>query len=124
MATAPNQDLRGDDHDLVEVFGSERESEVFVVKGLLEGAGIECMTRNFDAPQDILPGVGGVAIVEVHRAGESIPVFAAEAADVDPADHPVVAARIVIEPDIFNQQPSCRFVQRQRIVAQKLLPRS
>ena len=73
MATAGNpQDLRGDDQDLVEVFGSERESEVFVVKGLLEAADIECMTRNFDAPQDILPGVGGVALlVRADQADEA-----------------------------------------------------
>ena len=69
MATPGNpqdlrkQDVRGSDQDLVEVFGSERESEVFVVQGLLEAAGVECMTRNLDAPQDILPGVGGVALL-------------------------------------------------------------
>jgi hypothetical protein len=73
MATAGNpQGLRADDQDLVEVFGSERESEVFVVKGLLESAGIECMTRNLDAPQDILPGVGGVAVlVRANQADEA-----------------------------------------------------
>jgi hypothetical protein len=73
MATAGNpQDVRGDDQDLVEVFGSERESEVFVVKGLLEAAEIECMTRNLDAPQDILPGVGGVALlVRADQADEA-----------------------------------------------------
>lgn len=73
MATAGNpQGSRAHDQDLVEVFGSERESEVFVVQGLLESAGIECMTRNFDAPQDILPGVGGVAIlVRADQADEA-----------------------------------------------------
>jgi hypothetical protein len=86
MATAPNQDLRGDDQDLVEVFGSERESEVFVVKGLLEGAGIECMTRNFDAPQDILPGVGGVAIlVRADQAAEARQLIEGNSAN-GPAD--------------------------------------
>jgi hypothetical protein len=60
---AGNPQVPADDQDLVEVFGSERESEVFVVKGLLESAGIECITRNLDAPQDILPGVGGVAVL-------------------------------------------------------------
>jgi Putative prokaryotic signal transducing protein len=73
MATPGNpQDVRGDYQDLVEVFGSERESEVFVVKGLLEAAGIDCMTRNFDAPQDVLPGVGGVAVlVRADQANEA-----------------------------------------------------
>lgn len=73
MATSRNpQNTRTDDQDLVEVFGSERESEVFVVQGLLESAGIECMARNFDAPQDILPGVGGVAVlVRAEQADEA-----------------------------------------------------
>ena len=47
---------------LVEVFASERESEVMVVRGLLESAGIEVLTTNLDAPQDILPGGGGVSL--------------------------------------------------------------
>ena len=73
MATAGSpKGTSGDDQDLVEVFGAERESEVFVVQGLLEAANIECMTRNFDAPQDILPGVGGVAIlVRADQADEA-----------------------------------------------------
>lgn len=47
---------------LVVVFASEQESEVMVVRGLLESAGIEVLSTNFDAPQDVLPGVGGVAL--------------------------------------------------------------
>jgi hypothetical protein len=47
---------------LVVVFTSEQESEVMVVKSLLESAGIAVMATNFDAPQDILPGVGGIAL--------------------------------------------------------------
>jgi hypothetical protein len=49
--------------ELVKVFDSEQESEVMVVRGLLESAGVECMTSNLDAPQDILPGVGGVVLL-------------------------------------------------------------
>ena len=45
------------------VFDSEQESEVMVVRGLLEGAGIDCVTRNLDAPQDVLPGVGGITLL-------------------------------------------------------------
>jgi hypothetical protein len=29
----------------------------------LESAGIECVSSNLDAPQDILPGVGGVILL-------------------------------------------------------------
>ena len=32
-------------------------------RGLLETAGIEAMTQNREAPQDILPGVGGVVVM-------------------------------------------------------------
>ena len=47
---------------LVEVFESEQESEAMVVQALLESAGIEVLLTNFDAPQDVLPGVGGVKL--------------------------------------------------------------
>jgi hypothetical protein len=47
---------------LVIVFETEQESEAMVVTSLLESAGIEVLSTNFDAPQDILPGVGGMAL--------------------------------------------------------------
>jgi len=51
-------------HDeLVKVFDTDEESEAFVVRGLLESAGIDAMIQNREAPQDILPGVGGVIIL-------------------------------------------------------------
>ena len=48
--------------ELVEVFGSKEESEVMVVRGLLESAGIECLVTSLEAPQDVLPGVGGLVV--------------------------------------------------------------
>ena len=58
MAEAAN------DHDeLVKVFDTDEESEAMVVRGLLESAGIAAMTLNREAPQDILPGVGGVVVM-------------------------------------------------------------
>ena len=48
---------------LVRVFDSDQESEVMVVRGLLESAGIDCDVANLEAPQDILPGVGGIVIL-------------------------------------------------------------
>jgi hypothetical protein len=48
---------------LVKVFDTDVESEAMVVKGLLESAGIEAVISNREAPQDILPGVGGVVIL-------------------------------------------------------------
>jgi len=53
-----------EDHgELVKVFDTEKESEALVVRGLLESAGISAMIQNREAPQDILPGVGGVTIL-------------------------------------------------------------
>jgi len=51
------------DEKLVRVFDSEQESEAMVVSGLLESAGIDCDVTALDAPQDILPGVGGTIIL-------------------------------------------------------------
>ncbi len=48
---------------LVQVFDSDEESEVMVVRGLLESAGIDCDVSNLEAPQNILPGVGGIVIL-------------------------------------------------------------
>jgi len=48
---------------LVRVFDTEQESEAMVVRGLLESAGIDCDVTSLDAPQDILPGVGGTVIL-------------------------------------------------------------
>ena len=33
-----------------------------VIQGLLDSAGIESLMTNLDAPQDVLPGVGGVVL--------------------------------------------------------------
>lgn len=59
MATGPQPDADG---ELVEVFDTQQESEAMVVHGLLESAGIDSLISNLDAPQDVLPGVGGVVI--------------------------------------------------------------
>jgi len=48
---------------LVKVFDTEQESEAMVVRGLLEASGIPSVIENLDAPQDVLPGVGGVIVL-------------------------------------------------------------
>ena len=59
--------------ELVKVFDTDEESEAMVVRGLLESAGIEAMIQNREAPQDILPGVGGVVIlVRPEQAEEAL----------------------------------------------------
>jgi len=91
MASQPQPD-----QELVEVFDTDQESEAMVVRGLLESAGIEVIQTGLDAPQDILPGVGGVVlrvpasqaesarelIQEYRTAGES----AAEEAEINSED--------------------------------------
>ena len=61
MATAPEPN-----EQLVKVFDTEQESEAMVVQGLLESEGIESLITYLDAPQDVLPGVGGI-IVQVRE---------------------------------------------------------
>jgi hypothetical protein len=57
---------------LVIVFDTDQESEAMVVHGLLESAGIESLVSSLDAPQDVLPGVGGVVIrVREEQADEA-----------------------------------------------------
>lgn len=69
MATPSQHDA---DAELVEVFDTQQESEAMVVHGLLESAGIESIIGNRDAPQDVLPGVGGVVIrVNPEQADEA-----------------------------------------------------
>ena len=54
--------LEANEDTLVKVFDTEQESEAMVVQGLLETAGIESIIASLDAPQDVLPGVGGVVV--------------------------------------------------------------
>ncbi len=72
MATAGTPEVPDPNENLVRVFDSDLESEVMVVKGLLQAAGIDCITQNLDAPQDIFPGVGGIVVlVRDEQAGEA-----------------------------------------------------
>lgn len=64
MATNPSFKDRSIAHskELVSVFDTMDETEALVVQGLLESNGVETLLTNRDAPQDVLPGVGGVVI--------------------------------------------------------------
>ena len=44
------------------MFDTSDEAEALVVQGLLESNEIESLLTNLDAPQDVLPGVGGVVL--------------------------------------------------------------
>lgn len=60
---ASNEERPNPNEKLVRVFDTEQESEAMVVRGLLDSAGIESDVTALDAPQDILPGVGGTIIL-------------------------------------------------------------
>ena len=62
MAANPNVRPIHEESELVTVFSTVDEAEAMVVQGLLESNGIETLWANLEAPQDVLPGVGGVAI--------------------------------------------------------------
>lgn len=58
--------------ELVKVFDTEQESEAMVVRGLLDSGGIQAVIQNREAPQDVLPGVGGVVLlVRAEQANEA-----------------------------------------------------
>ncbi len=57
MATKPTPN-----EQLVQVFDTKEESEALIVNGLLESSGIPALMSSLEAPQDVLPGVGGIVI--------------------------------------------------------------
>ena len=68
----PAPSPRAVDEPLVEVFGTKEDSEALVVQGLLDSAGIDSVIVSLDAPQEVLPGVGGVVIrVAADKAEEA-----------------------------------------------------
>lgn len=62
-ASVPKPASPDPNEKLVRVFDTEQESEAMVVRGLLESAGIDSDITALDAPQDVLPGVGGTVIL-------------------------------------------------------------
>ena len=63
MTPVPQPNVPQPNEKLVKVFDSEQETEVMVVKGLLESAGIDADLKSIDAVQDAFPGVGGSIIL-------------------------------------------------------------
>lgn len=59
MATEP---IPNPNEKLLKVFDAEQDSEVMVVRGLLEAEGIDCQTTAVDIPQDVMP-LGGVMLL-------------------------------------------------------------
>jgi len=81
------------DAALVDVFGTKEDSEALVVKGLLDSAGIDSVIVSLDAPQEVLPGVGGVVVrvaaenaEEARQLIEEYRTSAAQSPDDEEAD--------------------------------------
>jgi Putative prokaryotic signal transducing protein len=87
---AEKRDRPTPNKELVRVFDTEQESEAMVVNGLLQSAGIQSDLTSLDAPQDILPGVGGSVILvreeDAERARQLIQESKRAAAEEDTAE--------------------------------------
>ena len=76
--------LDANDSTLTTIFGTERESEALVIKGLLDSAGIEAVVTSLDSPQDVMTGIGGVVVqVAPEQAEEARAIIA------DYRNHPI-----------------------------------
>jgi len=75
--------------ELVKVFDTEQESEAMVVRGLLEANGIPSVIENLDAPQDVLPGVGGVIVLVRKEQAEDAALLIKESRSDSPDDEAV-----------------------------------
>lgn len=62
-ASTDNEPRPDPNEKLVKVFDSEDESEVMVVKGLLDSAGIDNDLTAASMIQDMFPGLGGMIIL-------------------------------------------------------------
>lgn len=77
--------------ELVKVFDTEQESEAMVVRGLLEANGIESVIENLDAPQDVLPGVGGVIVLVRQEQAEEAARLIEESRESAATDDEIVS---------------------------------
>lgn len=95
MVDLPEQNETGEPNErLLKVFDTEQESEAMVVRGLLQANGIESVIENLDAPQDVLPGVGGVIVlVRAEQAQEAVRLIEESRIDL-PDDGPLTEEQV------------------------------
>ncbi len=92
-------DLTPSQQALVQVFDTADETEAMVIQGLLDSAGIESMITSPDAPQEVMPGLGGVVIrvradqaatakqlIEDYRASSAVEVTEEAGGDFPPSE--------------------------------------
>lgn len=89
------------DPELVTVFDTQDEPEAMVVHALLTSAGIESLMATLQAPQDVLPGVGGIVLrvnaaqaEEARRVIEEYRNAPAPEVDEDADDDPGSASEV------------------------------
>lgn len=87
--TKEQNDKPEPNEELVKVFDTEQESEAMVVRGLLEANGIPSVIENLDAPQDVLPGVGGVIVLVRKEQAEDAALLIKESRSDSPDDEAV-----------------------------------
>ena len=54
--------VNAEQRELETVFEAREESEAWAVQGLLRSAGLNVVVQSLEFPQDIMPGVGNVAV--------------------------------------------------------------
>jgi Putative prokaryotic signal transducing protein len=103
MADNPNpQTKRPDPNEkLVKVFDSEQESEVMIVKGLLDAAGIDSDMTSVDVVQEMFPGLGGMVILVREEDADTARKLIEESRKAPPDDE-------TAEVDISGDTPTLR----------------
>lgn len=72
MATNP---VPNPNERLVKVFDAEQESEVMIVRGLLEAEGIDSQVTAIDIPQDVMPLGGAIILVREEDAPRALQII-------------------------------------------------
>jgi hypothetical protein len=69
--------VNADERELETVFEAREESEAWAVQGLLQSAGLDVVVQSLEFPQDIMPGVGNVAVrVPAQQAADARQILA------------------------------------------------
>jgi hypothetical protein len=87
---------------LVKVFDSEQESEVMIVKGLLDAAGIDNDMTSVDVIQEMFPGLGGLVILVRQEDAETAKRL------IEESRKPVPASDETAEFDVRGNKPAAQ----------------
>lgn len=97
--TQPGDDRRPNPNEkLVKVFDSEQESEVMVVKGLLDSNGIDSDLTAASMVQDTFPGLGGMILLVREEDAKAARALIAGQQQLSPDDDTTAEIAISEEP--------------------------